>query len=257
MPIHQALFSNDEIAELNSASIVLARECMRDFGVSLPEPPERTQIGPVNRMERRYGLADEKMAREHGYHLGSRDPRTAKKEKWGLSRDQRLILTGTSSSNGKQAPKVTEFNGREIPSGGCWKVGERRLTPKGMTFGESSKIRELDRKGFMESEKDPQVQAAFSTWASCMTSKGYSYPNPYAPAADSKFQGNIENKAEIKVAVADVNCKKRVNLVGVWYGVERSKQQSLIKMNSAEVQAAKKQKESQLADARRVIKQKD
>ncbi|WP_435243626.1 hypothetical protein [Streptomyces cucumeris] len=112
---------------------------------------------------------------------------------------------------------------------------------------------DLDKKGFVESMKDHRVKKAFSTWSSCMREHGYNYVDPFAPAADPRFQGERETREEVQVAITDVKCKQKVRLIPTWFSVERGLQEVEIGAAGGRLAHAKVRKEAQLGKARRVL----
>jgi hypothetical protein len=83
-----------------------------------------------------------------------------------------------------------------------------------------------------------------------MRAAGYSYDSPMAPAADPRFRGPL-SPAETGTAVADVDCKGRTNLVGVWFTVESEYQRPLVHDHAAALTLAAAAVRAELEVARR------
>jgi hypothetical protein len=64
-----------------------------------------------------------------------------------------------------------------------------------------------------------------------MAAAGHDYPGPLDPPKDPRFQGAVATPLEVATARADVACKQRTNLVGVWFADESRLQLSLIQAN--------------------------
>ncbi len=77
---------------------------------------------------------------------------------------------------------------------------------------------------------DPRVLAVDRAWSACMRRHGFGYGSP--TAAEQRRWPNPPDKAEIAVAVADVNCKIATNLVNTWLAVEAGYQQAIIAQNA-------------------------
>nr|BFE72341.1 hypothetical protein GCM10020092_056420 [Actinoplanes digitatis] len=85
--------------------------------------------------------------------------------------------------------------------------------------------------GFAQAETDDRVTAVVGTWSACMKQQGYAFKTPFDAAASAKIDTPAPSTVEIKTAVADVTCKRKTNLVGVFYGVERAYQNAAIQRN--------------------------
>jgi hypothetical protein len=78
-------------------------------------------------------------------------------------------------------------------------------------------------------QNDPRVTSVNAKWASCMAQSGYSYSSPLAAVNNQQWSlANIPTAkikhppitaAEIKTAVADVACRSKVNVYGVYWTV--------------------------------------
>jgi len=96
----------------------------------------------------------------------------------------------------------------------------------------------LQFQSFEWAKRDEQVQAVFRAWSACMARSRYHYADPLAVAADPRFEGPV-SKDEVAVAQADIRCKARTNVVGVWFTVESSYQREQISRNAAAFRATK------------------
>jgi hypothetical protein len=105
---------------------------------------------------------------------------------------------------------------------------------------------------FGYSRGQPPVRAAITRWSDCMKQHGFDYPDPFAPIRDPRFEARrlAASATEIAAAMADVDCKRRGNLVGTWFTVERSYQQSLVAENRAGLELLRQANNAELAAAR-------
>ncbi|WP_066949010.1 hypothetical protein [Streptomyces lushanensis] len=258
LPVEEYLFSDSEIKAVLQAQRTLVQQCMRRFGVSHDFGSPGPSTGPRSLMDRRYGVTDEQMARSYGYHLGDRDPRahpvTQSSPPTGKAY---TVLTGkTESATDKETPAlassdVPSVNGMRVSADGCVGEATKKIAGSGHV-GSGDLAQDLNGQSFNITKANPDVTRAFRSWSRCMKDKGFSYPDPFAAMADNRFQGKEPVPAEIQVATADVGCKGQVDLVDVWFTAETSLQRSLIKKNKSALDAAIKNKESQLATASRI-----
>ena len=68
---------------------------------------------------------------------------------------------------------------------------------------------------------------------------GFAYASPMNAVDDTRFSTPKPTRLELRVAEADVTCKRRTNLVGVWLAVESAYQRQIIKQNAKQFDAAK------------------
>ncbi|KOV64474.1 hypothetical protein ADL00_21595 [Streptomyces sp. AS58] len=244
LPIQDYLFSDAELGTVKQAMRTLAQECMRRFKVSHEFAPPAAPLGPRSLMDRRYGLTDQRLAGAFGYHLGERDPRTHPVAE--PSPPVGKALTVLSGSGGSE-----KVNGMRVPARGCAGEAERKIAGSG-GLGPVDLAQDLNGKSFHDTRADRRVAEVFGAWSGCMEDKGFSYPDPLAAMNDRRFQGKRPVPEEIRVAVADVDCKARTDVVGVWFKVETAYQKSLIAKHRKALNAALAQKNRQLAAARAV-----
>ncbi|MEC3992939.1 hypothetical protein VSR01_05010 [Actinacidiphila sp. DG2A-62] len=230
LPVERYLFSTADLEELQAAQGILVARCMKGFGLTYKAPPPGPGLGPRSRMDRRYGLTDAKMAASSGYHLADRDPRGVKPATPNPpDGEARAALTGESGTLGKSSPLV---NGKTVAPGGCSGVAEKAIFGK-----DGSEIddfpQDLNARSFFVTKSDPEVQRVFKAWSDCMSGNGFSYPDPLAAIDDKRFRGATPSPAEIKVATADVACKARTNLVGVWFSAETEFEKGVIRQSAS------------------------
>jgi hypothetical protein len=78
---------------------------------------------------------------------------------------------------------------------------------------------------------DSRVVPVLAEWSRCMAGQGFQYKTPMEPP---KAKWPVPPGAsEIATAVADVTCKQKTNLPGVWLAVEHGYQQALVERNAA------------------------
>ncbi|MER5356262.1 hypothetical protein ABT093_38840 [Kitasatospora sp. NPDC002551] len=207
----------------------LTHDCMARFGLSYDPPPpdgNPASIYDDTNMVRRYGITDREAAAKLGYTLGSESytPPPAPR----MSAAQVAVFSGHVELKPGAAEAPPTFNNIPIPREGCQREG---LDKAGGILDVSLSGR-LDNESFGTSQADPRVQEALGQWSSCMAGKGYTVdlPENAFKLAPGGGAGAVSS-AEIAVALADVDCKETVNLVGIWFETESRIQRELIEKN--------------------------
>lgn len=250
LPLDAYLLSDRERADLAFAQDALVTRCAARYGVTMPPPPRRQQLGPRTYTERRYGLTDPVLAAADGYHLGERDPRNVGKPPTpDLSPTQALVLTGRRAAT--DATGTPDAPVQPVPAGGCLGEADRKL---GGSWDNTDLVEAIDNNSVIDATKNPQVLATFRAWSACMKAKGHRYAAPWDAGNDSRFRGQHSSPAEIAVAVADVACKEKTNVVGVWYAVDAAYQKAFIAANKAALDQARKDKVTHLRLAHRALR---
>ncbi|MBK3591768.1 MULTISPECIES: hypothetical protein [Streptomyces] len=248
LPLDTYLFSPSEQQRMEEARAALDTTCMRRLGLDYDPGPVGPPLGPRSLMDRRYGVTDEAEAASDGYHLGDRDPRTRTaptREPLTDAENSALLGSsqGASAGDGASLP-----DGRTVPAGGC--VGEStKALAGGGQLGPTDPVRKANAETFKSSMADARVVKVFGAWSRCMEKRGHAYADPFAAMSESRFQGAEPAPDEPEVAVADVACKKRTNLVGTWFAVETAQQEKLIARNRSTFDDALKSKKEQLSRA--------
>ncbi|MFG2913806.1 hypothetical protein ACGF0D_13050 [Kitasatospora sp. NPDC048298] len=253
LPIESYLLSREDYRQYHAAEAVLVTRCVRGFGLDYTRPtgggaPSRTQT------THRYDPVELADVSVNGYH--SPDPSDGKKPADGptLSPDVNTVLGSGLGTDGKPAPgTASSFRGKELPPGGCISAAQQELIAHGGTGGDADVAVGINFEGFERSRSDPRVKAVFQDWSRCMAERGHSYATPGDALKDPRWGANTRPSAEeIATATADVRCKERTNVVGVWFTVETAYENELIRLRLPELTAAKAGNDAMLATARAV-----
>jgi hypothetical protein len=218
-----------EYVEIQKARLALESRCMSGYGFSFSPKLGTDAISyDASNMPRRYGLADRAEAARYGYSVPMYA--TAPSSGPGLSAKEWLVLIGRSDPGRPQAPARGEYDGKEIPSGGCVGQADRQLGYSPAT----PLVDPLDEQSLTESQRLPRVRAVISAWSACMKRAGYQAASPLTAALLSRRYGAVPGSVlDRKIAVTDVACKQSTNLVRVWFAAESGIQKQYIATNQA------------------------
>jgi len=249
LPVQDYLPTDAQTAEFAHARLALIQQCMKRFGIDyVVEEIPSTGYGPRSLTDRRYGVTDAELVLRDGFGLGDRDPsRLPRPAKPDIGPDGESALFG-------KGPSIVR--GIQIPTGGC--VGEAdRTLDRAIPSGADPQLgNKLQFQSFDSSKQDSRVRAGFSAWSSCMAEIGYPSPNPLAAAADPRFTGRQVATEQIDAAEADIRCKAKTNLIGIWFTVESAYQKREIERNteafaSCEKALAARQRAAELVTSQR------
>lgn len=224
LPLDDYLLTTIDAGELARGRDSLMRRCLGGLGA--PYTPKARENADIETNERRYGLADAELAKQHGYHV----PDLAKSAEDYPSEIMPLV-TG----------EATTHNGVPVPEGGCAGQAQRELHEADLQ-GALALPQKLNMESYLKSQKAPAVVKATEAWSACMKESGHTYPDPLAAINDKEFSSATAGTHEKEVALADVLCKQKVNLVGIWSDAESEYQRFAIEANKnvlAEPLAAK------------------
>ncbi len=177
-----------------------------------------------------------------GYHSYGENPASeAAYENMKLSDDYYNVVAAKSGGG--------IFNGKTIPDGACFGAAQRQV--EGTT--DVSMPDQLSFDSWTAAKSDSRVVAAFAKWSRCMAASGYHYSTPMEANNDPQWSGEKASAAEIAVAVADVNCKKTTNLVGVRMAVDAAYQRRAIGQHGVELNAIRAALGRQAATASAIL----
>ncbi|MGH6653942.1 MAG: hypothetical protein ACRDVE_01900 [Actinocrinis sp.] len=257
-PIDAYLMTDQQFVEVESATDVLTAQCMSKFGFDYRPAVKNTGAGKgtSTNAARRYGVVDAAAVAVLGYHApnsGAADARTAEPA---LDAAGRRVLTGGAGPGTQSAaPTATAgtYQGMQIPPGGCLTQARAELTAHGGTVNDSPVAQGVNVDSVARSQQEPQVVAVFKQWSACMQAHGYSYATPYDAINDHRWRTPQPSAAEIQVATADVACKQKANVVGVWYAVDCALQTSMIDARQQQLDGVRDGIAQELKAAARVV----
>ncbi|MGB2568994.1 hypothetical protein ACPFP2_11140 [Micromonospora citrea] len=238
LPLDRFVLSPVNLTLSTRAEFILTDDCMKRFGLALP--PQVASGDPSMNYSRRYGIFDEALAAKRGY----RGPADSGPKVTPLTPQAEAVATGQGQRS---------YAGKQVPEGGC--VGEaRRVLMEGVREVPARDLGSvLANESWERSKQDSRVRAVFTSWSSCMKLKGYDYADPMAAVGNPVFGTKEPSPEEIKVAVADVRCKREANVVNVWATVETAYQEMALKQHSKELAAIRAHFEAQERNAEKII----
>lgn len=240
VPFDDYKLSTLDLHTIHHAEDLLTRDCMarHGFGWTVVPPPADRDPDPVNR--RRYGLVEPGVADRHGYHL---PPPNADLVARQAVREQRERLPAA------ERRAAYGDDGR----GGCRAEARDRLRGHAPEVDES-RLHDLSREAFRRSREHPAVQEVAGAWRHCLAeATGARYADPLAAADDPAWAGRDgPSEHEVRVAAADVACKRETGLVEVWSRAEHGIQTEAVRAHPAEFAAFRQAKDAELEAARRV-----
>lgn len=226
LPIAAYSYTDAEYALIETAQQLLARDCMKSFGLSYRPPGEPASATASNR---RYGMSNMRDATHYGYRLPPQPPEPEPE----LTAAQKKVLYGSrSTANGGARNRELEYRGKAIPDTGCLGSAIRKFAkpyeyPAGVTTASN-----ISTDSYQDSLRDPEVKSLFKRWSACMKAKGYTYASPLEPFRTPAFNRGEVTQKERKTATADVACKQSTNLLESWLDVETRIQQEMIRKHT-------------------------
>lgn len=240
LPIEKYLISPQENAKIESARSALMTSCMKRFGFAFK--PAATDYGHKwNQTSHRYDPTDPALAETRGYHGPQRLPQNAANpSRKPLSRDMAIVmghgLDAPTPPGAAASPAGGKYHGITIPKGGCMGDAEAKLTAGGGIIQDSPAAIDINFSDYVRSMSDARLKAAFSAWSACMKKRGYSYSTPEAAVKDPAWSSPKPSERELATASADVACKRKNNVVGIWFAVESAYETRDIQANLKKMQ---------------------
>ncbi|WP_182606666.1 hypothetical protein, partial [Streptomyces alkaliphilus] len=190
-----------------------------------------------------YGVDDPVHAAEHGYmHPIDLDPHTyAPVHAEDLTPEQELALYGDPSADPLDLPETLEearerpgpeVGGVAVPATGCH--GEATLLINRPDDGwiDPTFLMELADEAGHEADEDERVRELLADWSACMAEGGRPADSPLTVTEELGLGGDVSGEEAIAVAVLDVACKEKTDLVARWAAVDFDHQEHVIEEHS-------------------------
>ncbi|GAA1230359.1 hypothetical protein GCM10009665_20950 [Kitasatospora nipponensis] len=227
--------TSSQLANLTAAFNILDHKCMKAEGYDYPPAqflrPQQIPATSANFM--RYGEDTDQAAdlsrSDFGYyqtgHRGDPDP--------------------TLSMS--QAEHVAQFGKPGGKPGGCAQQASDQLSANGGDYAQPAvTVGNLDRQSFLASLEDSRVKEVIASWSACMRGRGYAVESPVGTHTNV-FEWQHDER------LADVACKRQVDLIRVWSGVETEIQKRSIDENAQALDLEKQRWETTVRNSASVI----
>lgn len=258
-PLDAYELNGADLYTIEEAQFQLANDCMERFGFPTYTPPLNRDEMVAEQKEsegRLYGIDSVSEAKSYGYMppvaIGSSQDDALPSQ----STSYEFVFTGNKTGNIATPPggwtSPGKFGGLTIPPGGC--LGEARTKLWGSPDSQikDAVAQSLRDGAYSESMADPKVQSLIAQWSACMAQQGYHYQSPLEPKFN-RPDGSTPSTAEVNTAVADVKCKKKLDLVEKWNAVNVERQQQAIEKNQLDLTDEKNKIQAALKKATTVL----
>ncbi|MEU8076550.1 hypothetical protein AB0B31_13985 [Catellatospora citrea] len=252
MPLDVYILTREQRISINNARELLIRDCVNKHGLQVTgrvasgdQPSRQVMIG------RRYGIIDADAAARTGYRADAEVAADAGKAGggWNPTPEEFRVVSGKDQVTGENTVGQL-VGGTAIAEGGCASEAGRQLSADGgelaSNYGDTLQV-----ETYAMAERDSRVVAAVAEWSKCMAEAGYTYSSPWEP--NNRDWGPKPTNEEIATAVADVACRRKVDLVGIWLAVESAYQQRVIDENHQRLEQSRQAYEVQLRNASKIV----
>jgi hypothetical protein len=221
---------------MSRANDVLVRDCMRRYGFEY-DLPERT--GEPALENRVIGVVDKHSVARNGYKPD------------GYLEQMNRVKEAKSKLNGDgQAP----INGVAVPDGRCSAEVQAKLgVNRDRKPGDENFLFILEGMSSDKAEADSRLKAAFGKWSRCMDDAGFDYRDPLQANGDPDFAADVPTQVEIDTATADVACRTKHNVNGIWVAVRSAYQNQIMTANADELRQHQTASADQLQNAMNVL----
>ncbi|GLZ29958.1 hypothetical protein Lesp02_21480 [Lentzea sp. NBRC 105346] len=247
-PLDDYLLSPERRVTLRRGQDLLVQKCLRRLGFEMNLPDRE----PDEVKGRVIGVVDDAEAAKYGYS----DPETLeavrraeqiRKEQKPWPAQMMVALNG----GGPNAPKKGD-----IPQGGCTGEARRalgRASQQADQAGDENFVIGLSGRSTKLAEADSRLKAVWGKWSACMKESGYDYADPWGPNDDKRFAGDDASPEEIATARADVACRRKHDVNGIWVAVRTAYQNRLIGDNAEALDKHRRLVDEQVRKAAEVV----
>ncbi|MDG5807770.1 hypothetical protein P9869_34990 [Streptomyces ossamyceticus] len=262
MPLDDYLLNPSQFEDVKSAYSQSIAKCVRSYGMTFETPnpsatPSALPDSPTTRIDGRFGFQSMTYAKKWGYHPPGGISKNKEKatKNTDADPDKWFALTGSRNIKEMSGPGGVLRNGKRVPSHGCVGSAVMQLTgSRDGQIGDADISTDLKFETLIKARNDPRTLRVFSLWSDCMREIGYSYGGPLDASSDPRWtESEKPTKEEIEIAVADQKCRKRHNVVGIWFAVDSEYQERAVTDNRAALSEAKKQLDRQVNAARKIL----
>jgi hypothetical protein len=175
-----------------------------------------------------------------------------------VAREQQSKVGAPSSARIATALLGASTPGHAATAGGCLEHARRVIAgataaDPDAVFGNDQLVTDIRLNSYFAALSDARVRDAFGAWSACMKAKGFDYPTPVAAVNDPRWSALRPPTAlEIRTATADVACKYRHNVDGVFHAAQVAYENTAIGANLGALQEIRAGLDRALATATRI-----
>ncbi|PZT75951.1 MULTISPECIES: hypothetical protein [unclassified Streptomyces] len=241
---------------LNEAQDMLIDQCMKRYGYRFAVRKQGRSSGDN---ARRYGVSSAAAAERDGYDNPEVNKTEQKPAQQALGPNEKLVLNGKDKVNPSDPVPMSQeeaeqtgkgaitVGGQKVPAGGCLREGYLKLYAPKKDSVDIMVPQNFGFDAYSRSREDSRVRKAIKAWSACMKKHGYTTDDPVSPQDDLGFDdGALGSPKAMTAARQDVSCKRKTNLVGIWFTVETAYQKRLIEQNAETLDSVKKQLDARL-----------
>ncbi|MFI1330239.1 hypothetical protein ACH4U7_08825 [Streptomyces sp. NPDC020845] len=260
LPLDRYRFDTEESRRFGKAQRFLAQRCMIRLGFTdfpadpkplAPSTPATTLV--VTALPTSLGAFDLDQAKRWGYGWEPRLRKSLEPTGRAMTQAEFAALYGMSSTGA--TPKGSKPSER-----GCSGRANNQLL-KGVADSRRMWTLPATHDADLQKavKKDRQVRRAFATWSKCVVDKGGKrFADPMAAYGDKGWRrgkdGNTPHtRREVATAVADVECKREQNTLGVWWAALAKRQRSDIQRNKHEYDMVRRDLDVLRGNIRKVL----
>jgi|SRR5580658_8432274 hypothetical protein len=244
LPLTAYALSQQDLLTIRNAGDILVQRCMQAKGFAYPVTLASSQ--PAPQTSEPYGITSATQAASYGY----TQPGSSSTGSDGTGSDG----TGSGSTGpaaSSKLPSLTQlqqqhglayiqalFGNTNVATGttqanACINANKPLFDHGSQATSDLDLVGELTTQSEQLTESDSRVVEVERAWARCMKSKGFDFATPMA--AQAAAWPSAPDSTEIATTEADVQCKTKTNLPGIWLAVEAAYQRRLISGNESQI----------------------
>jgi len=269
-PLDAYVMTSRDRAVLFYADEVLTAQCMHERGFDYPVPRLDAVLDYVRTdwelsNSRWFGIADVEQASQYGY---GDPPVTPNPRHRPATQEELRALTGDvmappGSTPSSLAPAPTSTPSAPLrPAAGCIDVARAQLSGADAQQVLVAPLADtLKVQATFRAQAKPQYFHVLEDWRACMTQQGYEITDPAKPGLSLAFRSAITShapgepapKAEVALALADIGCKEKVDLVQRLMALIHEESATLAESNALALDEQQDLIEKALKDASRLL----
>ncbi|WP_406053679.1 hypothetical protein OG462_43955 [Streptomyces sp. NBC_01077] len=243
LPLDAYDLTSEERSALQQVYDLMGTACMKEKGFKVTMP-ERRPEDAESIYGRRYFIINMAEAERYGYRPSRMMEKKEKQSPSGL--ESKAALTawlGHDPDDESQDPNSGK---------GCG-AAAHSILEEGVGQDSDVVIHELSAESWHRSEEDSRMQKVFKAWSSCMAKYGFEYTTPIQSNNDKRWQQKVVSDLEIATAKADISCKQKTNLPGMWLALESAYQKRAIETHSEALRIRREAWDKRMRNAHKAL----